>query len=69
MLTSVRSINDCAKRMARDIEKLTQLEDAPLVSPLQAMQMVDLEGAKLDFGLDGVPWSPAQQPACASVVC
>jgi len=55
--------------MARDIEKLTQLEDAPLVSPLQAMQMVDLEGAKLDFGLDGVPWSPAQQPACASVVC
>jgi signal transduction histidine kinase len=47
---SVRSINECAKRMARDIEKLTRLKEAPLVSPLEGMQMVDLEGATARAG-------------------
>jgi signal transduction histidine kinase len=47
---SVRSINECAKEMARDIEKLTKLKDAPLVSPLQGLQMVDLHSAAASAG-------------------
>ena len=42
---SAQNINDRAIEMARNVEKLTKLRDAPLVSPLQGLQMVDLHSA------------------------
>jgi signal transduction histidine kinase len=44
---SARSINQSATRMAQDIERITQLEDAPLVSPVDGLHMVSLHNASL----------------------
>ncbi len=42
---SARNIHKHAVRMAQDVEKITKLEDAPLVTPVEGMQMVDLHSA------------------------
>jgi hypothetical protein len=36
--------------MAENVEKLTRLKDAPLVSPLEGLEMVDLHGAAARAG-------------------
>jgi signal transduction histidine kinase len=47
---SARSVNQNAIRMAENVEKLTRLKDAPLVSPLEGLEMVDLHGAAARAG-------------------
>lgn len=47
---SARSINQSATRMAENIEQLTRLEDAPLVRPIDGLQMVDLQSASMRAG-------------------
>jgi signal transduction histidine kinase len=42
---SARNIHQNAIRMAQDVEKITKLEDAPLVTPVEGVQMVDLRCA------------------------
>ncbi|UCG88593.1 MAG: hypothetical protein JSW71_08655 [Gemmatimonadota bacterium] len=42
---SARSISQSAIRMAENLEKITRLEDAPLVTPVEGVQMVDLHSA------------------------
>jgi signal transduction histidine kinase len=42
-IESARSIHESAIRMARNIEKITKLEQAPVISPVEGMEMLDVD--------------------------
>jgi len=44
---SIKAIHDASVRMANDVDKLTKLERAPVVSPVEGLQMLDLGEASL----------------------
>jgi signal transduction histidine kinase len=44
-MESARGIHESAVQLAKDVEKITQAEQAPVVSPLAGLEMLDIDAA------------------------